>query len=145
MKKALLVIACLLAITAGVSAKGAKQPLPEELPSTPRFSNQFKIFWGDFVYEYNNGKKALKKFKPSKEMAEYYTLQKQGKKYLLTGYIQTQGNDFNEEEVSKMGIKVHKMIDGIYSFRCPLYLLPDLIQLKGMKTVEAGTQLKRLH
>lgn len=148
MKKLLVALFCMMTVSVfACNAKSSKkvEPLPESLSTTAWFSNQFKIFWGDFVYEFNNSGKSLKKFKPSKELVDFYALAKDGKNYVITGYIQTQGKNFDAEAVRTMGITVNEMITDVYSFRCPLCLLPDFVKVKGVKSFEAGKKLERLH
>lgn len=153
MKKVLFSLACLVMLAGCGTAKkaGEVSTLSEELPNTARFSNQFKVFWKDLVSEVKQSGKSLKKYKPTQEMVEYYGLVKSNNQYVLTGFIQTDSKkddatkNFDPEKLKGMGITLNEMITGIYSFRCPLSLLPTLVNQPGMKTVEAGKQLKPLH
>ena len=146
MKKLLLVALCMLSMNVFACSKnGGNQKVDEKLPTTARFSNQFRVFWHDFVYEVNNSKKGLKKFKPSDEMVEHYGLAKEGKTYYFTGYLITAGKNFDAEAVSKMGVQLNELITDTYSFRCPLNLLPEFVKVTGVKTFEGGKTLKMLH
>lgn len=149
MKQLLLALVCLVSVSAMADTQACaskkNQKLAEELPTTARFSNQFRFFWQDFVYEVNNTRKGLKKYKPSEEMVKFHALAQDGNDYILTGYVQTAGKNFDVEAARKMGVTLNMMLTDIYSFRCPLRLLPEFIALPGLKTVEAGKQLKQLH
>lgn len=147
MKKLFVVLFCMLSISVMACNKKDKtiEKLSEDLPTTAWFSNQFKIFWADFVYEYNNSGKSLKKFKPSQEMVDFYALSKDKGEYVLTGFIQTKGKSFNAEAVRSLGVVINEMIPDVYSFRCPLSLLPEFIKIEGVKSFEAGKKLERLH
>lgn len=125
--------------------KGENQKVDEKLPTTARFSNQFAIFWHDFAFEVNNSKRGLKKFTPSDEMVEYYAIAKEGGKYYFCGYILTAGKDFDAEAVRNMGVKLNEMIANTYTFRCPLQVLPQFVNVTGVKTFEGGKKLKALH
>lgn len=150
MKKVLLALVCLISVSAFAAnpdacASKKSNKLAEELPGTARFSNQFKFFWSDFVYEVNNTKKGLKRYKPSAEMVEFHALAQDGANYVLTGYIQTAGKNFDVEAARALGVTLNEMLTDIYSFRCPLKVLPEFIAMPGLKTVAAGKQLKQLH
>ncbi|MCQ2343323.1 MAG: hypothetical protein MJ002_00155 [Paludibacteraceae bacterium] len=148
MKKLFLVLFCMLSVSAmACNKKEAKteEKLSETLPTTSWFSNQFKVFWADFVYEVNQSGKSLKKFKPSAELVDFYALPKDKKGYVLTGYIQTLGKNFDADAVRSTGVVINEMIKDVYSFRCPLYLLPEFIKTAGVKSFEAGKKLERLH
>ena len=147
MKKLFVALFCMLSISAMACNKKGKavEKLSEELPTTAWFSNQFKNFWADFVYEFNNSGKSLKKFKPSQELIDFYALAKDKNGYVLTGFIQTKGKSFNAEAVRSTGVVINEMITDIYSFRCPLSLLPEFIKTEGVKSFEAGKKLERLY
>ena len=119
--------------------------IDENLPTTARFSNQFIVFWHDFVYEVNNSKKGLKKFTPSAEMIEHYALVKEGKNYYFTGHLLTAGKNFDAEAVKAMGVTLKELITDTYSFRCPLNKLPEFVKVAGVKTFEGGKKLNPLH
>lgn len=148
MKKLLVAMFCMLSVSA-IACNGKEnkevEPLSENLPTTAWFSNQFKLFWADFVFEFNNSGKSLKKFKPSSEFVEFYALAKDKSGYVLTGYIQTTGKNFDAEAVRKTGVVINEMITDVYSFRCPLALLPEFVKTAGVKSFEAGKKLERLH
>lgn len=148
MKKLFVVLFCM--ISASVFACNGKntktnEKLSEQLPTNAWFSNQFKLFWADFVYEVNASNKPLKKFKPSAELVDFYALGKDKGEYVLTGYIQTLGKNFDAEALRSKGVIINEMITDVYSFRCPLRLLPEFIQTPGVKSFEAGKKLDRLH
>ena len=146
MKKLLIVLFCMLSL--GVMAcgkKGNNQKVDEQLPTTARFSNQFAVFWHDFAFEVNATKGGLKKYKPSAEMIEYYALVKDGREYYFCGYIMTAGKNFDAEAVKAMGISLNEMITDVYTFRCPLKVLPEFVKTAGVKTFEGGKKLKMLH
>ena len=148
MKKVLIALFCMLSASAfACNGKGnaTAETLSDQLPTTAWFSNQFKAFWSDFVYEVNASGKSLKKFKPSDEFVEFHALQKEKKDYVLTGFIQTKGKNFDAEAVRKSGVVLTELIPDVYSFRCPLRLLPDFIKTEGVKSFEAGKKLERLH
>jgi len=146
MKKLLVILFCMLAINVfACGKKTANQKVDENLPTTARFSNQFKIFWNDFVYEVNNSKKGLNKFTPSDQMIEYYAIVKEGKTYYFTGYILTAGKNFDAEAVKAMGVKINEIITDTYSYRCPLEKLPEFVKVAGVKSFEGGKKLKTLY
>lgn len=146
MKKLLLIVMCMLSLNVfACGKKGANQKVDENLPTTARFSNQFSVFWHDFVYEVNNSKKGLKKFTPSSEMVEHYALAKDGKTYYFCGYLLTTGKDFDVEAVRAMGVQLNELITDTYSFRCPLNKLPEFVKVAGVKTFEGGKKLNPLH
>jgi len=137
---------CLLSLNAfACGKKGGNQKIEEKLPTTARFSNQFVVFWQDFVYEVNNSGKSLKKFKPSDEMVEHYSLTKIGGTYYFCGYLLTAGKNFDAEAVRKSGVVLNELITDTYSFRCPLNLLPEFVKTAGVKTFEGGKKLNPLH
>lgn len=146
MKKLLVILFCMLSLNVFACNKNnANQKVEENLPTTARFSNQFVVFWHDFVYEVNNSKKGLKKFTPSAEMVEYYALAKEGNTYYFCGYLLTAGKNFDAEAVRATGVKLTELITDTYSFRCPLDKLPEFVKTTGVKTFEGGKKLKMLH
>lgn len=137
---------CMLSLNAfACGKKGASQKVDENLPTTARFSNQFVVFWHDFVFEVNNSSKSLKRFKPSDQMVEHYGLAKNGSTYYFTGYILTAGKNFDPEAARQLGVQLNELIADTYSFRCPLNVLPEFVKLAGVKTFEGGKTLKMLH
>lgn len=146
MKKLLVILLCMLSINAfACSKKGAAQKVEEKLPTTARFSNQFVVFWKDFVFEVNNSKKGLRKFTPSPEFVDYYAITKTGKTYYFCGYLLTAGANFDAKAVTDMGVILNELITDTYTFRCPLQVLPEFVKVAGVKTFEGGKKLKPLH
>ncbi len=147
MRKQVLFLAVLLA--AMVSCKSVKEgvgqvDLTKELPTEITYSNGFSMFYQALIEDMaQTGATSLKKYTPSEGFVSSYGLQKDGKDYVVNGFLHIDEAAYDASTVNRM-ITVDKKVDGIYNFSCPLKKLPELFQIKGVKRIETSQRLNRI-
>lgn len=132
-------VTALLLSACGVSNKTVL-PIKASLPGTVRVSPAFRMMWNDYVPEVNQYQK-MAQYEPSVRFVEQYGVQKEGKRYFVSGFVTVVEGEFDVEEAKKRGIGLSKMTGDTYTYRCDLKLLPELVGLKGVKYVESATKV----
>lgn len=116
-----------------------KSAVVENLPSHINFSNSFRAFWSDF-YKDTKGAKTLEKYTPSENFQTHPAITTVDDVFVVSGYL-TITNEFDQSAFEALGGSINKLDETTVTFKMPLTKLPEMIQLKGIDSVEAAIRV----
>ena len=111
----------------------------ETLPNTINFSNSFRAFW-DAFYKDTKGAKTLEDYVPSENFQTHPAITTIDNVFVVSGYL-TITNEFNQTAFEALGGSINKLDETTVTFKMPLTKLPEMIQLKGIESVEAAIKV----
>ena len=111
----------------------------ETLPNTINFSNSFRAFWSDF-YKDTKGAKTLEKYTPSENFQTHPAITTVDDVFVVSGYL-TITNEFDQTAFEALGGSINKLDETTVTFKMPLTKLPEMIELKGIDSVEAAIKI----
>ena len=143
-----LVFLMMFAITfvgCGHQKNGATSPkksaVVENLPSHINFSNSFRAFWNDF-YKDTKGAKTLENYVPSEAFQKHPAISSVDSVFVVSGYL-TITSAFDQAAFEALGGTITTLDATTVTFKMPLTKLPEMIQMKGIESVEAAIKVFR--
>ena len=113
-----------------------KSAVVENLPSHINFSNSFRAFW-DAFYKDTKGAKTLEKYVPSEAFQTNNAVSNVNNVFVVSGYL-TITSEFDQTAFEALGGTINPLDATTVTFKMPLTKLPEMIQLKGIESVEAA-------
>lgn len=141
MKKIVLLLSVLslLAGCCAIRQNRSSKMLSNKLPDSISYSNGFKMFWNDYVPEYNSCK--TKVFQPSKDLIDNYHLEEfENGQYYLRGLLKYNSN-FDMEQLKKEGVKIKMVTTSVATFQIPISKVSELLHHPGIVYIETSRQV----
>jgi len=104
-----------------------------------KLSNSFNSFWKELTEEASG--KSLEQYIPSQKLIKRYSLKKQNKQFLVSGFLHSDST-FNKADIECIGGYVVAYSNKIMTFSVPIKNIPLLIQIKGITYIEIGRKVK---
>ncbi|HKL96286.1 MAG TPA: hypothetical protein VJ856_03350 [Paludibacteraceae bacterium] len=116
-----------------------KSAVVENLPSHINFSNSFRAFWNDF-YKDTKGAKTLENYVPSEAFQKHPAISSVDSVFVVSGYL-TITSAFDQAAFEALGGTITTLDATTVTFKMPLTKLPEMIQMKGIESVEAAIKV----
>lgn len=116
-----------------------KSAVVENLPSHINFSNSFRAFWNDF-YKDTKGAKTLENYVPSEAFQKHPAISNVNNVFVVSGYL-TITSAFDQAAFEALGGTITTLDATTVTFKMPLTKLPEMIQMKGIESVEAAIKV----
>lgn len=144
MKKILFLAAFAVALVGcghqkNVSKTHKTSAVVETLPENINFSTSFRAFWDDF-HKDTKGAKTLEKYTPSENFQTHPAITTVDDVFVVSGYL-TITNEFDQSAFEALGGSINKLDETTVTFKMPLTKLPEMIELKGIESVEAAIKV----
>lgn len=111
----------------------------EILPEHINFSTSFRAFWDEF-HKDTKGAETLEKYVPSNDFQKHPAVSNYNNVFVISGYL-TISNDFDQAAFEALGGTFSQLDTTTGTFKMPLTKLPEMIQLKGINSVEAAIKV----
>ncbi|MCB9071337.1 MAG: hypothetical protein H6543_02565 [Prevotellaceae bacterium] len=146
MKKILFLAAFAVALVGcghqkNVSKTHKTSAVVEILPENINFSTSFRAFWDDF-YKDTKGAKTLENYVPSEAFQKHPAVSNVDNVFVVSGYL-TITPAFDQAAFEALGGTINQLDATTVTFKMPLTRLPEMIQLKGIESVEAAIKVYR--
>ena len=144
MKKILLFAAFAVALVGcghqkNVSKTHKNAAVVETLPENINFSTSFRAFW-DAFHKDTKGAKTLEKYVPSEAFQANPAVSNVNNVFVVSGYL-TITSAFDQTAFEALGGTINPLDATTVTFKMPLTKLPEMIQLKGIESVEAAIRV----
>ena len=144
MKKILLFAAFAVALVGcghqkNVSKTHKNAAVVETLPENINFSTSFRAFWDDF-HKDTKGAKTLENYVPSEAFQKHPAVSNVNNVFVVSGYL-TITSAFDQAAFEALGGTITTLDATTVTFKMPLTKLPEMIQLKGIESVEAAIKV----
>ena len=144
MKKILFLAAFAVALVGcghqkNVSKTHKTSAVVETLPENINFSTSFRAFWDDF-HKDTKGAKTLENYVPSEAFQTHPAITTVDDVFVVSGYL-TITNEFDQSAFEALGGSINKLDETTVTFKMPLTKLPEMIELKGIESVEAAIKV----
>ncbi|MDD3478974.1 MAG: hypothetical protein PHI42_01100 [Paludibacteraceae bacterium] len=113
----------------------------ETLPENINFSTSFRAFWDDF-HKDTKGAKTLENYVPSEAFQANPAVSNVNNVFVVSGYL-TITSEFDQTAFEALGGTINPLDATTVTFKMPLTKLPEMIQLKGIESVEAAIKVFR--
>jgi len=144
MKKILFLAAFAVALVGcghqkNVSKTHKTSAVVETLPENINFSTSFRAFWDDF-HKDTKGAKTLENYVPSEAFQKHPAISIVDSVFVVSGYL-TITSAFDQAAFEALGGTITTLDATTVTFKMPLTKLPEMIQLKGIESVEAAIKV----
>ena len=144
MKKILFLAAFAVALVGcghqkNVSKTHKTSAVVETLPENINFSTSFRAFWDDF-HKDTKGAKTLENYVPSEAFQKHPAISSVDSVFVVSGYL-TITSEFDQAAFEALGGTITTLDATTVTFKMPLTKLPEMIQLKGIESVEAAIKV----
>ena len=144
MKKILFLAAFAVALVGcghqkNVSKTHKTSAVVETLPENINFSTSFRAFWDDF-HKDTKGAKTLENYIPSEAFQKHPAISSVDSVFVVSGYL-TITSAFDQAAFEALGGTITTLDATTVTFKMPLTKLPEMIQMKGIESVEAAIKV----
>lgn len=144
MKKILFLAAFAVALVGcghqkNVSKTHKTSAVVETLPENINFSTSFRAFWDDF-HKDTKGAKTLENYVPSEAFQKHPAISSVDSVFVVSGYL-TITSAFDQAAFEALGGTITTLDATTVTFKMPLTKLPEMIQMKGIESVEAAIKV----
>lgn len=133
--KSLFIITTVITVLCSCSVKRNVNTLPAD--------KQYSMFFRQLYEEVDtltNGFRSVGNFRPDSITAERYSIYQESGEFCIRGYLITDST-FDKTSLDKIGIVTVMYNDTLYSYRCPLTRINDLIKASDIKIIDLDKRI----